>query len=58
MDRGYGWLMRPVVRGLCGYKDLIDGSLDLEDVAVMNEALDIENENEYRFNRAQERKNK
>lgn len=40
--------MRPVVRGLCKMEALKDGSLDLCDVALMNEALDVEDENERR----------
>lgn len=40
--------MRPVVRGLCGMTALKDGSLDLCDIALMNEALDVEDENERR----------
>lgn len=39
------WLLRPVLRGLCRYESLRDGSLNLLDVAKMNEALDVEAEN-------------
>jgi hypothetical protein len=34
------YLMRPVVRGLCKYESLIDGTLDLRDIVRMNRALD------------------
>lgn len=40
--------MRPVMRGLCRYESLKDGSLDLGDIAEMNDAIDIEIENERR----------
>lgn len=43
--------MRPVLRGLCRFESLKDGSLDLCDVALMNEALDVMDEN---ASRAQE----
>lgn len=48
------WLMRPVIEKLCDYKSLRDGSLDLEDVAKMNDALDVKAENENRYRKAQE----
>lgn len=43
------WLLRPVLRGLCSYRDLKDCSIDLHDVAIMNEALDVEAENQHRL---------
>lgn len=43
------WLLRPVLRGLCKYESLIDGTLDLEDIALLNEAIDVEAENRYRI---------
>ena len=36
--------MRPVLRGLCRYEGLKDGTLSLEDVALMNDALTKEEE--------------
>jgi len=44
------WLMRPVLRGMCKYTDLRDGSISLYDVALMTEALDVEEENRRRIN--------
>lgn len=41
--------MRPVARGLCRYESLKDGTLDLADVALMNDALDVEEENQRRI---------
>lgn len=40
--------MRPVMAHLCKYESLKDGTLDLADVALMNDALDVQNENEAR----------
>jgi hypothetical protein len=48
------WLMRPVLEGLCKYESLIDGTLDLADVARMNEALDVHQENHARMEDAME----
>jgi len=48
MQEEEDWLLRPVLRGLCKYESLIDGALSLEDVALLNEALDVEAENAYR----------
>lgn len=48
--------MRPALEGVCRYESLQDGTLDLEDVARMNEALDVRAENEYRVRKAQERR--
>jgi len=42
------WLMRPVDRGYCRYESLKDGTLDLCDVAILNETIDIREENERR----------
>ena len=45
-------MMRPVLEGLCRYESLINGTLDLCDVALMNEALDVRGENEARAHTA------
>jgi hypothetical protein len=34
---------------MCKYESLKDGTLDLADVALMNEALDVKAENERRY---------
>lgn len=44
--------MRPVLRGLCKYESLLDRSLSLADIALMNDALDVQDENEYRARKA------
>jgi hypothetical protein len=43
------WVMKPVMRGLCRYESLVDGTLSLFDLARMNEALDVESENSKRL---------
>lgn len=45
---GEDYLMRPVMNGLCKYESLLDGSLSLEDIARMNDAIDVKEENEFR----------
>lgn len=49
MPEGLDWLLRPAVRGMCRYESLKNGSLDLADVALMNDALDVAAENERRY---------
>lgn len=39
---------------LCKYESLKDGTLDLADIALLNEALDVKFENERRFREANE----
>lgn len=41
--------MRPVLRGLCKYEMLDDPARDLEDFVFLNEALDVEGENQQRI---------
>lgn len=49
---GLDFLMRPILRGMCRFESLKDGTLDLCDVAMMNEALDAMDENAARANEA------
>jgi len=37
---------------MCKYESLIDGTIGLEDVALMNDALDVQDENEDRYREA------
>lgn len=48
--------MRPVDKGYCRYESLVDGTLDLGDVALMNDALDVRTENERRAEEARARR--
>jgi hypothetical protein len=43
------WLFRPVLRGLLRAESLIDGTVDLAYVAILNEVLDVEQENALRM---------
>lgn len=54
MNDDEDWLMRPVLEGLCRYESLKDCTLDLADIARMNEALDIKQENTARVQEALE----
>lgn len=49
MPGGEDWLLRPVIKGMCRYESLKDGTLGLADVALMNDALDVQAENERRY---------
>lgn len=55
MPGGQDWLMRPVLEGMCRFESLKDGSLGLEDIALMNMALDIKAENDARAEEAMKR---
>jgi hypothetical protein len=46
------WLMRPVLEGMCRYESLKNCELDLLDIARMNDALDVQYENERRLTAA------
>lgn len=54
MDQGEEWLLRPVGEKMCLYESLLDCTLGLEDIARMNEYLDIQSENERRYRKANE----
>lgn len=45
LPNGKSWLMRPVLRGIVSGERMLDHSLDLEDIADWNDALDVEAEN-------------
>lgn len=48
------WVMRPVQERMCLYESLKNGVVDLEDLARMNEAIDVKYENERRYRKAHE----
>lgn len=54
MPDGEQYLLRPVIEKCCLYESLKDGTLDLEDVAKLNDALDVKAENEHRWRKANE----
>lgn len=49
--------MRPVLRGLCRYESLKDGTLGMEDIALMNDALEVQSDNELIARQNLEKKN-
>lgn len=42
------------MEGLCRYESTIDGTLSLADIALLNDAIDIRDENAYRAQKAAE----
>lgn len=52
LPNGEEWLFQPVDRGWCRYESLKDGTLDLADIAAMNEAIAVKLENERRMHLA------
>jgi hypothetical protein len=54
MADGEDYLMAPVLAGMMRLESLIDGTLDLEHVALANAALEVRAENERRVREAQE----
>ncbi|QKS62209.1 hypothetical protein FOB47_02730 [Cupriavidus gilardii] len=42
---GEDWLLTPVAEGWCKYESLLDGTLGLEDIALMNDAIAVRSEN-------------
>ncbi|QIP56828.1 DUF6889 family protein [Hafnia alvei] len=49
MATGEDYLLRPVEAGLISYPELKDGSVDLADIALMNDYLDMKADNQYRI---------
>ncbi|WP_208642786.1 DUF6889 family protein [Pseudomonas sichuanensis] len=57
MPGGEDWILLPVLEGLCRYESLLDGTLDLADIAKMNDALLVRAENKERMRLAAESQN-
>ena len=53
---GEDWLLRPVLRGLCRYESLKDGTLDLADIALMHDARTVQDAPARRYLAALKRK--
>lgn len=51
---GEDWVLRPVMNGLIKYESLLDGTLTINDVALLNDAIDVKIENELRYKDATE----
>lgn len=52
MCEGEDWLFRPVMHRMFTADKLTDCSIDLAFIALCNEAIDVENENRYRVQKA------
>ena len=48
MPDGEDWLWRPVMRGLLRAESLLDPDVRLEFIASLNDALDVQDENDWR----------
>lgn len=51
MDGNEEMLFRPVLNGMLHADRLLDGSVDLAFIALLNEALDVQQENRWRIER-------
>ncbi len=49
MPDGTDWLISPVMAGMCKYESLLDGTIGLEDIARMNDAIAVRAENNLRI---------
>jgi hypothetical protein len=54
LDDDEGYLMAPVLNGMCQLESLIDGTLDLEHIAWANDAIAVREENRARQQQAHE----
>ena len=57
MAGGIDEVMAPVLNGLCKYESLLDGNLDLGDIARMNDAYLVKSENQRRAQAYYDEKN-
>lgn len=48
------FIMKPVLRGLCKYESMIDGTLSIYDVALLNATIDVYDENQLRYSESQQ----
>lgn len=48
-------MLRPVTRKLIRYESLLDGTVDLVDIALLNDAIDVQSDNERLMNEYLER---
>ena len=55
MGQNEDWVMRPIAEKMCSYESVKNYTIDLADIAAMNEALDVRVENERRYRKATER---
>ena len=50
-------MLAPVLAGMCRYESLKDGTLDLADIALMNDMLALRADNDHLMREARERSN-
>ena len=50
------YVMRPIRHGYCRFESVIDGTLDLIHIAIMNEAIDVAIANNERLTEANRKK--
>lgn len=48
-EPGDDWMLRPVLRGLISYESLLDRTINIEDIALLNDAIDVADENARRM---------
>jgi len=49
---GEDYILRPVLAGHMKYESLKDGSVSLADIALLNDAMDVQQENQRRYEAA------
>ena len=54
---GEDWLLAPAIEGICRYESLLDGTLGLHDIALMNDALAVRSDNRALAQRLRENQN-
>ena len=52
LPNGEDWVLRPVINGLIKYESLLDGTLSIDDIALLNDVLDVKIQNEELYNEA------
>jgi hypothetical protein len=52
MDDGLDWVFRPVLRGVFRGESLFDGTVGMMELAMANQALDVQDENQYLYQEA------
>ena len=57
LPNGEDFLLAPVKAQMCKYESLLDGTLGLEDIALMNDFLMMEADNQAEARRIAERNN-
>ncbi|WP_286963843.1 hypothetical protein [Methylobacterium sp.] len=52
MPDGEEWYLAPIPLGYYSYPDLLNGTIHIEDIAEINDAMRVESENRWRLNEA------